>query len=93
LFWGKYETTAWKLANQTRRIFLDFALCARATRDAVCYQVLRYWGRKLYREMWKPTSKSFAEKLEYELLFTSVRVWTILQILKFKLFKKPLYVE
>lgn len=78
---------------QTRRMYLDFALSTRSSGDKQCYRVLKQYGRRLCKEMWLPTAESLGQKLDYCVLFVSVRAWTLLQLVKYKLFKVPLYVQ
>lgn len=93
VFAGRYPMTEVKLGRQAKRIFLDFALSARSIHSQECDAALRKWGRELYHQMWKPTAVGFAEKLDYSILCFNVKLWTFLQLVKYKLFKKPLYIE
>lgn len=93
LFAGRFATTERKLARQTKRIFLDFALSARSAENKECAKVLKHWSKKLYRQMWKPTATGLGEKIDYGVLNLSVKAWTLLQLVKYKLFKIPLYIE
>lgn len=93
LFAGRYPITEVKIARQTRRIFLDFALSARKANSKQCNTALKKWGRQLYRQMWKHTAVGVGEKLDYRVLSIHVKMWTFLQLVKYKLFKKPLYLE
>lgn len=93
LFAGRYPTTEQKLARQTKRIFLDFALVVRSVRSKACYAALRKWRKTLYKQMWKPTAAGLGEKLDYAVLNCNVKAWTFLQLVKYKLFKIPLYLE
>lgn len=93
LFAGRYHTTEVKLARQTKRIFLDFALSVYASGDKECTKALKRCGRELYREMWKPMTMGFGEKMDYMVMNSNIKAWTFLQLVKHKLFKKPLYIE
>ena len=92
-FVGRYPVTERKLATQTKRIFLDFALTSKSKGDKACHAALQKWGRVLYRQMWKPTAVGLGEKLDYAVLNISVEGWTLLQLVKYKLFNIPLYIE
>lgn len=93
LIQGKYPVTERKIAVQTRRIFLDFALSNYASTNKEINKTLQKCGRLLYQKMWKPTAITFGEKIDYSILAMNVRGWTILQLVRYKLFKVPLYVE
>lgn len=93
LIFGKYPGTQKKLALQTRRIFLDFALSNYANRSKEVSKTLQKFARKLYAKMWKVTAENLWEKMDYRVLAINVSLWTIIQLIKYKLFKIPLYVE
>lgn len=93
LLCGKYPITQRKMAVQTRRIFLDFALSNYACANKETAQALQKYGKLLYEKMWRPTAVSLREKVDYRILSKNVKIWTIIQLLRYKLFKIPLYVE
>jgi glycosyltransferase involved in cell wall biosynthesis len=93
LICGKHPVTQRKLAAQTRRMFLDFALSNYADKTKEVSKALQKHAKVLYAKMWKPTAESLWEKTDYIILATNVRIWTILQLVRYKLFKVPLYVE
>ena len=93
LLYRQHPITQQKMALQTRRIFLDFALANFSNRDKEIGKALQANGKNLYKKMWKPTAESFWEKVDYSILAASVKAWTLLQLAKYKLFRIPLYVE
>lgn len=91
LFWGQHEITAIKFANQTRRMYLDFALSNRIAANREYAKVLRTYAKLLCKQMWFPTAGKLGTRLDYAVLYCSVRAWVWLQLIKYKLFKIPLY--
>lgn len=88
---GRYETTAVKFAYQTRRMFLDFALQIRTSSDKAYTATLKKYSKVMCKQMWFPMAKNFGDKLDYGVLYCSVRAWVWLQLIKYKVFKVPLY--
>lgn len=93
LYLGKYPTTAIKFANQTRRVYLDFALSTDGKKNNECKKALKKYGRLLCKKMWFPMAKNPGEYFDYTLLYCSVGLWRLFQLVKYKIFKIPIYID